>query len=77
MLEQDATLTRCFGIDKKLIDCDWKFLSELRTLKAPHEPMPRLEDLIRYLTEPETQNVWLLLDIKVLLHTHSFVPCSP
>lgn len=62
---KDATLQRCFGVDKKIVDCDWKFLSDLRTLKEPREPMPRLEDLIRYLTRPEVYNTWLMLDIKV------------
>ncbi len=62
---QDATLKRCFGIDKKIIDCDWDFLSQQQTLKEPHAPMPRLIDLLEYLASPGLENVWLLLDIKV------------
>ena len=27
--------------------------------------MPRLQDLLEYLTQPGTEHVWLLLDIKV------------
>lgn len=62
---QDATLTRCFGVDKKIIDCNWEYLSTLRTLNAPHEPMPRLKDLLEYLAAPEAEHLWLLFDIKV------------
>ena len=49
-----------------VIDCDWEFLSKQRTLRAPHEPMPRLIDLLEYLAEPGKESIWLLLDIKVL-----------
>lgn len=63
--EQDATLKRCYGKDNKIIDCDWEFLSEQRTLKEPHVPMPRLKDLLEYLASPGLENIWLLLDIKV------------
>lgn len=28
--------------------------------------MPRLEDLVKYLAQPEAENTWLLLDIKVI-----------
>lgn len=31
----------------------------------PHEPMPRLAELLEYLALPEQQNIWLLLDIKI------------
>ncbi|KMU81881.1 hypothetical protein CISG_02897 [Coccidioides immitis RMSCC 3703] len=27
VLSHDATLKRCFGVDKRVIDCDWKCLS--------------------------------------------------
>ncbi|KAI9835997.1 MAG: hypothetical protein M1837_003546 [Sclerophora amabilis] len=66
VLSHDATLKRCFGEDRKIIDCDWKYLSGLRTLAAPHEPMPRLKDLLRYLALPGAEHVWVLLDIKLL-----------
>jgi len=62
---QDATLKRCFGKPDKIIDCDWKELSQLRTLKEPHEPMPRLVELLEFLAKPGMEDIWLLLDIKV------------
>lgn len=62
---QDANLERCYGIKKKVIDCDWAYLRTLRTLKAPHEPMPRLADVLEFLTHPEREHIWALLDIKV------------
>lgn len=64
---QDATLKRCYGKENKIIDCDWDFLSQQRTLKEPHVPMPRLKDLLEYLASPGLENIWLLLDIKVRL----------
>jgi hypothetical protein len=68
---KDATLKRCFGVDKKIADCDWTYLSTVRTLKEPHQPMPRLSDLLEYVAEPGLEDIWVLLDIKVgdpLLH---------
>ncbi|RDL39214.1 putative Glycerophosphoryl diester phosphodiesterase [Venustampulla echinocandica] len=65
VLSHDATLKRCFGEDKKIVDCDWSYLKTLRTLQKPHEPMPRLKDLLEYLAEPGLEDVWVLLDIKV------------
>lgn len=64
---QDADLKRCFGRAEKIIDCDWEFLSKLKTLKEPHDSMPRLVDLLRYLTTPGVEDIWVLLDIKVSL----------
>ena len=58
-------MKRCFGREEKIIDCSWEYLSLQRTLKAPHEPMPRLKDLLEYLATPPRDHVWLLLDIKV------------
>lgn len=63
---QDATLRRCFGKDEKIIDCTWDYISQQRTLRAPHEPMPRLRELLEFLASPGLENLWLLLDIKVL-----------
>ena len=60
-------MKRCYGKDDKIIDCDWDFLSEQRTLKPPHVPMPRLKDLLQYLASPELEDIWVLLDIKVIL----------
>lgn len=58
-------MKRCFGREEKIIDCDYEFLSKLRTLKEPHEPMPRLADLLEYLAQPGLEDIWVLLDIKV------------
>lgn len=63
---QDATLKRCFGINKKLEDCDWDYLKNLRTLKAPHEPMARLVDVLEFMRQPGREHIWILLDIKVI-----------
>lgn len=56
---------RCYGIEKKVADCDWEYLKTLRTLQAPHEPMPRLVDVLEYLRQPGRENFWILLDIKL------------
>ncbi|KAL8701674.1 MAG: hypothetical protein Q9201_004777 [Fulgogasparrea decipioides] len=64
VLSHDATLKRCFGKPDKIIDRDWAYISEQRTAQAPHEPMPRLADLLEYLALPGNERVWLLLDIK-------------
>ena len=61
---QDPTLKRCFGQDEKIIDCSWEYISQQRTRAAPHEPMPRLKDLLEFLASPGLEHVWLLLDIK-------------
>jgi glycerophosphoryl diester phosphodiesterase len=65
VLSHDADLKRCFGLQKKIIDCDWSELSQLRTLQEPHEPMPRLIDLLEYLAQPGLEHIWVLLDIKL------------
>jgi glycerophosphoryl diester phosphodiesterase len=65
VLSHDADLKRCFGIKKKIIDCDWAELSQLRTLQEPHEPMPRLLDLLEYIARPGLEHIWVLLDIKL------------
>lgn len=65
VLSHDATLKRCFGKDEKIIDCSWDYISQQRTLAAPHEPMPRFKDLLEFLASPGSENVWLLLDIKL------------
>ena len=36
-------------------------------MKKPHQPMPRLKDLLEYLVSLGLEDIWLLLDIKVLL----------
>jgi glycerophosphoryl diester phosphodiesterase len=65
VLSHDPDLKRCFGIKKKIIDCDWAELSQLRTIKEPHEPMPRLLDLLEYVAQPGLEYIWILLDIKL------------
>jgi len=62
---QDQDLRRCFGREEKIIDCDYEFLGKLRTLKAPHESLPRLADLLEYLAQPGLEEIWVMLDIKV------------
>lgn len=65
VLSHDATLKRCFGLQDKIIDCEWNFLETLYTLKEPGEKMPRLKDLLEYLATPGLENIWVLLDLKV------------
>lgn len=65
VLCHDETLQRCYGNKAKVRDLDWSDISELRTLREPHEPMPRLVDLLSYLNEPGLESIWLMLDIKV------------
>ncbi|KAK4225325.1 glycerophosphoryl diester phosphodiesterase [Podospora fimiseda] len=90
VLSHDASLKRCFGIDKKVADCDWSYLSSLRTQAEPHVPLARLSDLLTYIAQPDHQAVhpiWILLDIKTdddpldllpaLLRTIESVPPLP
>ncbi|CAI7594621.1 unnamed protein product [Penicillium glandicola] len=65
VLSHDASLMRCYGIKKKVMDCDWEYLKTLRTIQAPHEPMPRLLDVLEYLRQPGREHLWILLDIKL------------
>lgn len=58
-------MKRCFGRPDKIVERDWAYISEQRTIQAPHEPMPRLADLLEYLASPGKEHLWLLLDIKV------------
>ncbi|MCJ1479249.1 hypothetical protein MMC13_007934 [Lambiella insularis] len=64
VLSHDGTLERCYGKKARIIDCNWEEVSGLRTLREPHEAMPRLRDLLEYLASPGTEHIWLLLDIK-------------
>lgn len=63
--KQDPTLKRCFGVDARIADCSWEYLSTLRTLKEPHEAMPRLQDFVSWLAQPRFDEIWVVLDIKV------------
>lgn len=65
VLSHDPNLKRCFGREEKIIDCDWSFLAQLKTTRAPHTTMPRLRDLLEYIAQPDLQEKWILLDIKL------------
>ncbi|KAL8931796.1 MAG: hypothetical protein Q9211_006728 [Gyalolechia sp. 1 TL-2023] len=64
VLSHDATLKRCFGKPDKIVDRDWAYISELRTIQEPHSAMPSLWELLQYLALSENEETWLLLDIK-------------
>ncbi|KAH7132346.1 Tubulin/FtsZ, GTPase domain-containing protein [Dendryphion nanum] len=65
VLSHDKDLKRCFGRQEKIIDCDYEFLSTLKTLKEPQQSLPRLKDLLEYLAQPGLEDIWVLLDIKL------------
>lgn len=60
-------MERCFGVDKKINECDSEYLASLRTLKEPHEALPTLKELLEYLATPGLEKIWILLDVKVLV----------
>ncbi|KAI3322555.1 PLC-like phosphodiesterase [Xylariaceae sp. AK1471] len=64
VLCHDETLQRCYGNKAKVRDLDWSEISQLRTLREPRQPMPRLVDLLEYLDQPGLEDTWLMLDIK-------------
>ncbi|KAI1418730.1 PLC-like phosphodiesterase [Hypoxylon sp. FL1857] len=64
VLSHDASLKRCFGEDSNVRDHDWSYLSTLRTIRKPAQPMSRLLDLLEYLNQPGLEHVWVMLDIK-------------
>lgn len=64
---QDPSLKRCFGKDWNVADCNWDDIATLRSVKEPHQPVPRLKDLLEYLATPGLEDIWVLLDVKVLL----------
>ncbi|KAI5820315.1 putative glycerophosphoryl diester phosphodiesterase [Pyronema omphalodes] len=65
MISHDPSLKRCFGVDKRVIDCDLEELKTYRTVKEPHVEMPTLKEVCEFLVTPEANNAWILLDIKV------------
>ncbi|SMR45460.1 unnamed protein product [Zymoseptoria tritici ST99CH_3D1] len=65
VLSHDPTLKRCFGRPERILDLTWDDISPLRTVAEPHVPMPRLIDLLHYLSSPGLEDIWLLLDIKL------------
>ena len=69
-LSQDPDLKRCFGVDGKINECNWSYLETLRTIRAPHEALACLQDLLVLFRNPKWQSIWLMLDVKVL---HSLV----
>ncbi|KAI1467950.1 PLC-like phosphodiesterase [Daldinia caldariorum] len=64
VIMHDHKLKRCYGDDSKVSDHDWSYLSKLRTVREPRQPMPQLVELLEYLNQPELQHVWIMLDIK-------------
>ncbi|KAI9900304.1 hypothetical protein N3K66_004566 [Trichothecium roseum] len=64
VLSHDPNLKRCFGVDRKIADCEWEYLSGLESLREPREKLPRLEDLLVWLNGDARLHIWLLLDIK-------------
>ncbi|QIW96015.1 hypothetical protein AMS68_001533 [Peltaster fructicola] len=65
VLSHDPTMKRCFGRPEKIVDCTWEELRDVKTIRKPHVPMPRLLDLLDLLSEPGHEEVWCLLDIKM------------
>lgn len=70
VVTHDPTLKRCFGVKKKkVLDCDWEYLSKLRTVgdQHPSGTMPRFVDVLDLLDGEGLEDVWGLVDIKVCL----------
>lgn len=65
VLSHDPSLKRCYGVDKKIANCDWEFLETLRTVREPKEPLPRFKELLEWLATPGLQKIWVVLDIKI------------
>ncbi|TKW56054.1 Phosphatidylglycerol phospholipase C [Colletotrichum tanaceti] len=66
VLSHDGNLKRCFGVDRKISECEWAYLRTLRTVQEPGEGLPRLEDLLAFLAKGGAgrERAWVLLDIK-------------
>ncbi|KAK5129665.1 hypothetical protein LTR08_002990 [Meristemomyces frigidus] len=73
VISHDATLERCFGREERILDCNWEDIKDARTLAEPHEPMPRLTDVLAYLAQPGLEDIWLLLDIKLINDAESIM----
>lgn len=67
VLCHDETLRRCYGNRARVRDLNWHEISQLWTLREPRQQMPRLVDLLEYLSQPGQEDVQLMLDIKVNL----------
>ncbi|KAL5338942.1 PLC-like phosphodiesterase [Aspergillus crustosus] len=74
VISHDATLKRCFGVPRKVADCEWEYLSTLRTLDESKQQMVSLHDLLLYVSEPGNEHVWILLDIK--MHDDANLLCA-
>ncbi|QGA13009.1 hypothetical protein EYB26_000654 [Talaromyces marneffei] len=64
VISHDPTLIRCFGINKKINECDWEYLSTLETIREPRGKMLRLSDFLEFVSSKGRDHVWVLLDIK-------------
>lgn len=62
---QDPSLKRCYGVDKKVSECDWDYLSDLKPIRNPEDRLARLTDLLEFLNKPGCEHVWVVLDVKV------------
>ncbi|CAH0059132.1 unnamed protein product [Clonostachys solani] len=65
VLSHDPSLKRCYGVDKRISECNWDYLSSLQSVREPKQPLPRLSDLLEWLASPGREGIWLLLDIKI------------
>ncbi|KAH7148797.1 PLC-like phosphodiesterase [Dactylonectria macrodidyma] len=65
ILSHDPSLKRCYGVDKKVAECNWEYLKTLRTVREPKEPLPRFKDLLEWLASPGLEKIWIVLDIKM------------
>ncbi|KAL2206135.1 PLC-like phosphodiesterase [Sarocladium strictum] len=65
VMSHDPTGKRCFGVDQKISDCSWESIQWWRTLRKPHQPMARFEDVLAWLNQPKNEKIWIVLDIKV------------
>lgn len=70
-------MKRCFGVDKKVAECDSSYLATLKSLRQPHQPMPRLSELLHFIGRPENEAVWLLLDVKARITSQSELAWRP
>ena len=84
VLAHDPSLRRCFGVDKRVAECDWAYLRTLRPTTSrggEGEGMARLTDLLGLLDQDaEAERVWVLIDIKVCLaptYLTYYLPWSP
>lgn len=50
-----------------MADSTWDEIKSLWMLQPPHQPVARLDELLEYLVTTGLEDIWLLLDIKVLV----------